>query len=263
MLIKWVGSKARLASNILARLAPFDDYVEPFLGGGSIFFALATAGRITRARLSDANPHLIRMYEGVRDQPEAVVRALNAHRDQHSAAHYYAIRQTPPEDLAEAAAWFLYLNRAGFNGLWRTNRAGAYNVSWGKRDAVADLSEAILGASRLLQGATLRCEPWTAALRDVGPGAAVYADPPYIPLTASRSFTGYTGDGFPGEEQAALRDRLLELARGGVQVVASNSAAPVALELYADFRTELIPVKHSVSASGASRGAVNELLAWL
>jgi len=297
--LKWVGGKAKLLPDILPLLevmrlrAGNGRYHEPFLGGGAVFFAL----RPKYAYLSDANPHLVRTYAGVEEDPAAVCRALDRYRERHDAARAFADERraeaevralynttrslVPTEAVSdpEAAAWFLYLNRACFNGLWRVNKAGLPNSPWGKRMGALSLpSSALLTAC----SKAMRCLPCPAgsesffsqscavAHSDFGrafecalAGDVVYADPPYAPITETSSFTGYAKDGFGAGDQERLRDLAAWAARRGVRVVVSNSDAPLIRSLYADtsiFSIREVQAARSVNATGSGRGKITELL---
>jgi DNA adenine methylase len=264
--LKWAGGKAQLLPAIAARLpARFGDYHEPFIGGGALFFYLRREGRIRRATLCDANERLIRTYRGIRDDLPSVAYHLRVHGLGHQAdaPTYFAEMRGRHVDGwtdAEVAAWFLYINRAGFNGLYRVNRAGRCNTPFGKVDRVAFDLDNLRACSAALQGVDLRIEDF-GGVRRARPGDLVYLDPPYIPATRTASFVGYTPDGFGLDEHTRLRDTARALKLRGVHVLLSNADGPVVRDLYADgFTVGAVPARRAINSDPTKRGAVGEVL---
>lgn len=261
-LIKWVGGKRQVLPLLLLKVPKrIKTYHEPFVGGGALFFALRAQGRIPRAVLADSNERLMRTYRGVQLRPEEVIRELGAYRYEREA--YYTARANEPvggSDV-EIAAWFLYLNRAGFNGLWRVNRHGRCNVPFGRHanPTICDVDR-IREVSAALQGVDLLVEDFgrvdTRAVKD----DFVYVDSPYVPLSATSSFTSYTAGGFDDAEQVRLRDLVRTLRDRDVRVLASNSSAPRVRELYAGFTLEEVDARRAVNCQAERRGSVRELL---
>lgn len=260
--VQWIGGKRALLPHLQAAApASFKRYFEPFMGGAALFWAL----RPQCAQLSDANPHLVRTYVAVRDLVEQVIEEFSALASANSKDFYLAARTIDPFALddASAAAWFLYLNRACFNGLWRVNRAGRFNVPYGTnaRPMLVD-ADNLRACSAALQGVSILHAAFVDAVRDARAGDFVYFDPPYAPLSASASFTAYTAEGFGDAEQTQLRDLALALKARGVHVLLSNSAAPRVLELYQGFGGKFVERSGRVSCKGDGRAAVKEVLAW-
>ena len=262
--VKWPGGKRRLASDLAARL-PEDfsvrRYVEPFLGGGALYFAL----RPKRALLSDINRDLIDAYGAVRDELELLTAALRKLEQDHSMNAYYAARAQynagVAQPRAERAALFIYLNKSCFNGLYRVNRHGAFNVPCGRRARLRLVDEpAIEKTSRALHRATVRCSSFEAIAEDIGAGDFVYFDPPYAPLSPTASFTAYTRQGFSRERQMQLRDVYGELDRRGARLMLSNSDVPLIRELYRDYVVDVVQAPRVISCDGNGRGAVRELV---
>lgn len=261
-LLKWVGGKRQLLAALLPHVPKsIRCYHEPFVGGGALFFALRAQGRIPRAVLADTNERLIRAYRGVQRDPEGVIRAMGAYVYEEEA--YYAARATPPDGDTdtEVAGWFIYINRAGFNGLWRVNRHGGCNVPFGRHanPTICD-PDRIRACSAALQGAELLVEDFGRVEMRAVKRDFVYVDPPYVPLTASANFTGYTAGGFGAAEQLRLRDVAAALKARGVRVLLSNSSAPAVREMYAGFRVEEVSARRAVSCHVEGRGPVRELL---
>lgn len=256
--IKWVGGKRQLLPSLVAH-APqrFGRYHEPFLGGGALFFHLRPA----RAVLSDTNARLIRTWTGVRDQVEDVIALLRTYP--HDRDFFTSLRAKPIDDRtnAEVAAWFIYLNRTGFNGLYRVNRHNVFNVPFGAytHPTICD-ADNLRAVSAALADTELHVEDFAKVLDRAEPGDFVYFDPPYVPLTATSSFTAYTADGFSMAEQARLRDTARQLKDRGVRVLLSNSSAPAVHELYAAFERTPVAATRAINCDATRRGAVTELL---
>ena len=163
----------------------------------------------------------------------------------------------------EVAAWFIYLNRTGYNGLYRVNKQNVFNVPFGgyNNPTICD-AEHLRTCSQALQGVDLRHACFDDVMADAKPGDFVYCDPPYVPISATSSFTSDTSDGFGIDEHRRLHDIALDLAKRGVNILISNSAAPAVLELYRDhpFHIETIAAARNIAANAASRGEVTELL---
>jgi DNA adenine methylase len=262
--LKWAGGKAQLLPEILARVpARFGCYHEPFIGGGALFFALAGGARLgERALLSDLNPNLVQTWAAIRDDVDGVISALAPHVNHED--YFYRVRALEPASLSPAvrAARVIYLNKTGFNGLYRENRAGRFNVPFGRYVNPNTCDEPNLRAvSRALQGVSIETRDFLSVLDRARPDDFVYFDPPYVPVSATASFTAYSrGGGFGHAEQTALRDAFSELASRGVHVLLSNSDVPFVRELYAGFRIEQVWARRPINSNGAARGAVAEVL---
>lgn len=262
--VKWVGGKRALLPALTAH-APrkFGRYHEPFVGGGALFFDLAHRRALARgAALSDNNERLVRAYRGVRNAVEDVIARLRSYP--HEKDFYLRMREHPV-DLgcdAEVAAWFIYMNRTGYNGLYRVNQHNRFNVPFGdyRNPKICD-PEGLRACSRALACAELRCEPFDLVAERAEPGDFVYFDPPYVPLSATSSFTSYTASGFGPVHQQKLADVARSLKSRGVHVLLSNSAAPLVRELYRDgFETVEVHAPRSVNSRGDGRGKIVELL---
>jgi DNA adenine methylase len=259
--LKWAGGKGQLLDQ-LRPLLPRDltaraRYFEPFAGGGALFFAL----RPRSAVLSDVNTELIDCYRAVRNQVERVIRALRAHR--YDRDHYYAVRSMPPASLslAERAARTIYLNKTGYNGLYRVNRAGLFNVPMGRytNPGILDASN-LRACSRALRGAEVEACAFEAVLSSAKRGDFVYFDPPYVPASATADFTSYVPGGFGLDDQRRLAAVFTRLAAKGVHVMLSNSDTAPVRELYAGFRIDVVLAARSINSKGARRGKVGEVV---
>ena len=267
--LKWAGGKAKLAP-LVAERAPerIRRYHEPFLGGGAIFFALREAGRIDAAALADGNTELIETWRAVRDDVDGVIATLEPlaarylRTDWMKRAFVYSdIRDQRPRLPARKAARLLFLNKTCFNGLYRVNRKGRFNVPHGRYEQPAILdAERLRDASRALAGAELRAEDFERACARAEPGDFVYLDPPYQPLSATSAFTQYTGADFGFADQQRLRAAFDALTERGVPALLSNSAHPDIEELYRGYAIERVPMGRSINSNGAGRKPIDELL---
>ncbi len=261
--LKWVGGKQRLLPQLLP-LVPktFDTYLEPFLGGGAMFFALQPRTAI----LADVNWSLIDTYRMVRDYPHDVIECLHTLAAGHSKEAYYAVRREFNEERSlyssiEVAATFIYLNKTCFNGLWRTNSCGEFNVPMGRGKFVVD-EETIHKASHALQNAVLHWNSYEQMLFADGldyDGWFVYLDPPYVPVS-STSFTKYAKGDFTWDDHRKLAALGWELTARGANVMISNSDTPEVRDLYKGWNITTIQARRSVNRDGKGRGPVNELV---
>ncbi len=256
--LKWAGGKTQLLPQILARFPKvYRRYHEPFVGGGAVFFGLLPA----RAILSDINADLVATYAAIRDDVGAVIAALEEHEV--SETHYYAVRAQQPGELTAvaAAARTIYLNRTCFNGLYRVNRRGEFNVPFGRyTNPTVCNSENLRAVSAALARVDLRCEDALAIGKRAQPGDLVYFDPPYDPVSPTASFTSYAKGGFGKEEQTALAEVFRSLAERGVNVVLSNSDTPFVRKLYKGFRLEKVFARRAINSRADRRGVVSEVL---
>ena len=261
-IVKWIGGKTALLHEILPRLpAKIKTYYEPFMGGGAVFFALAAEGRFRQAVLGDMNAELSTTYQTVADDCEAVIKTLSKHV--YDEDYYYEIRALDPQKLdpVRIAARFLYLNRAGFNGLYRVNRKGKFNVPFGRytNPTICD-AEKLRAASSALARATVCAFDFEKLVRPAKRGDAVYFDPPYAPVSETANFTSFVKGGFTENAQTRLRDVAQALVERGVYVLLSNSDTPLIRKLYKGWKIEQVNAPRRVNSKGAKRGDVGELL---
>lgn len=261
--LKWAGGKRQLLPQLL-QLVPkkYGRYWEPFVGGGALFFDLQPE----KATLSDACYPLAQAYLGVRDDVRGVIRRLALCKNEkeffmRKRAAMPKVRNGTDPSSAEWAAWVIYLNKTCFNGLWRVNKKGEFNVPFaGNKNSTVHLDRYTLGvASVALRKAEIYCGDFA----DIKPerGDFVYFDPPYAPLTATSDFTSYTKDKFGVADHVRLRDFALELRERGVHVLISNSSGPLVRGLYASrFRITEVAARRSINSAGDKRGNVKELL---
>ena len=262
--LKWAGGKRQL----LAQFAPLypdrvERFVEVFTGSGAVFFDVQARFVPGECALLDHNEELVNCYRVVRDDVERLLPLLAKHGARHGREHYYRVRaqQTANLDAVQRAARLMYLNRTCYNGLYRVNSRGEFNVPMGAYARPRILDEALLrAASGALRGATVEAADFREAAAYVRRGDFVYLDPPYVPLSPSSNFTSYTRAAFTTDDQRGLADVYRELDRAGCLVMLSNSATPLVRELYAGFRIERVTARRAINSAGAKRGAIDELV---
>jgi len=289
--LKWAGGKRQLLPALRGFYPDgFGTYHEPFLGSGAVFFDLA--GRLAggRVRLTDVNADLIGCWLRLRDNPDEVIAGLRKLATGYRQApdeHFYRVRNdefnparreimngTAPRAeayTADLAAMFIYLNRTGYNGLFRLNSSGLFNVPRGRyrNPRICDEDNLRRVSSTLAElRATIEHASFDAVLQSACAGDFIYFDPPYAPLSATAQFTSYTSDGFGVEDQRQLQRVLFELARKGCHVVLSNSTAPEIAALYEnnpearklDIAAHTVPARRAINSNAARRGHVDEYI---
>lgn len=262
--LKWAGGKRSLITKIL-KLFPANykerTYHEPFIGGGAIFFNIKPKS----GSINDIAPHLMNFYKIVRDKPnELITEACQYKRDKET---YYKLlkvfNQSSISDVKRAAL-LLYLNKTAFNGLYRVNSKGEFNVPFGsyKNPTVVPKSR-ILSASKILKNIEIYNEDFSYIKDIVNEGDLCYLDPPYQPISNTANFTSYSKEGFDLDEQKRLRDLCVTLDEKGVLFVLSNSHAQSVRELYNKnerFRIKNVQAKRVISSKASTRGSINEIL---
>ncbi len=251
--LKWVGGKSQLLEQFDG-LFPrkFYRYYEPFVGGGAVFFHLQPNDGV----LSDSNPNLIAAYKHVQ--------CCHALSLQQQAQEYYRVRtlyNSLPIGSVEKTALLIFLNKTGYNGLYRESKRGGYNVPFGRYDNPALFDEANLrAASRALEHAELLHVEFGAVVSMAQEGDFVYFDPPYVPISKTASFTSYTKGDFGSEQQMRLVEVARQLAGNGVQVMLSNSNSDIIRDLYKDFYLHEVNANRAVNSKADLRGKITELV---
>lgn len=259
--LKWAGGKRQLLAEICDRLPKhIHTYYEPFLGGGAVLFELAHQERFERAVVSDQNPELVETYEVIQKDVEALIRVLQ--KMPHSEEDYYRIRASSPRLPSRRAARMVYLNRTGFNGLYRVNRSGQFNVPFGRYTSprICD-PERLRAVSKVLQRVEIRHSDFEATVNRARSRDAVYLDPPYVPLSETARFAEYYSTPFGEAEHRRLQGVFSDLVERGVPVLLSNSDTPFTRELYGEFCLEFVAARRNINSDGTRRGPVREILA--
>jgi DNA adenine methylase len=269
-LLKWVGGKTQLLEPLLREFpAEFGKYYEPFIGGGAVFFQLGRPDSV----ISDVNTRLINFYKQVALLPDAVhdevskLRAAFLETERSDESTFYSLRErlnSLEPNTPEAAAHFLVVNKTAFNGMYRENKKGAFNVPFNKFRALPsflDLENLRL-ASELLSQTEMLASDYKAATSSVVAGDLVYFDPPYVPLSITSNFTSYSAEAFGEAQQLELLQTAKDLKSRGAYVVLSNSHTEWVAEHYgaAGFRVLSVDAKRSIAASSASRASVREAI---
>ena len=266
-IVKWAGGKSRLLGELLARVPRrVKTYAEPFAGGAALFFALASerargARSFEHAVLADRNEELVACYRAVRDDVGAVIDALGGFH--HDRDLFYEVRAQTTSGMTdvERAARFIFLNRTCFNGLWRVNSGGQFNVPFGKYKNPRIVHEdALRAASRALAGVHLCSSDFAEVTHELGRGDFAYLDPPYVPVSRTASFTAYAKDGFSAGDQERLARELRAMKRRGVKAMLSNADTPLTRELYDGLACHLVRAPRSISCDGGTRGDAGELV---
>ena len=257
--LKWAGGKTYLLPKLLS-LAPhnFRTYIEPFVGGGALFFALSAKDSL----IADSNPELINAYEVVRDKVELLIADLQKHEN--SKAYFYAVRKQNPSELTdiERASRLIYLNRTCFNGLYRVNRSGQFNVPFGNyKNPTIYNPEILRTASRRLRDTKIICSDFRTLLEDTPrEDDFVYLDPPYVPVGVYSDFKRYTKDFFSMKEQEELATLMGCLTKKKVKVMLSNSFNDKVRALYSGYRQEVVYAPRYINKNGSGRGLIKELV---
>ncbi|MCB9540355.1 MAG: Dam family site-specific DNA-(adenine-N6)-methyltransferase [Myxococcales bacterium] len=260
--LKWAGGKYTKLPALLERLpeGPIDLYVEPFLGGGALFLELARQGRIRRAILNDRNPELVETWQAIAADPDGVYDETQSwYNDEQS---YYEVRQAQYDTPNRRAARVLWLNRTCFNGLYRINRSGQFNVPYGHYKKVRFDHANLRAVSKALREADVEIvsDDFEAVLGRAGAGALVYCDPPYWPVSDTAKFTAYDGIPFNADDQRRLDAAFRALESRGARGLLSNACVPATLELYAGLPQARVQMRRSINRKATGRGPVDELL---
>lgn len=263
--VKWVGGKRQLLPEI-KRYIPekFSKYYEPFLGGGAVLFEIQPP----KAVVNDVNEELINLYKVIRDNVDELIKDLQKHKN--NADYFYKIRgQDRNNEIysrlsnIEKASRIQFLNKTCYNGLFRVNRAGQFNAPFGRYKAPNIINEVTLrSVSQYFNEASIefKCCDFEEALKGIRKGAFVYFDPPYDPVSDSANFTGYAKYGFDRKQQIRLKKLCDKLNSKGVKFLLSNSATDFIIDLYKDYRIEIIQAKRVINSKADERGEVDEVL---
>lgn len=261
-IVKWVGGKRQLMFELLKNMPKnYNRYFEPFIGGGALFFELQPYN----AYISDMNEELINLYQVVRDNVDELIADLQKHDI--SKDYFMEIRNIDRTEEYEnwsdiqKASRFIYLNRTCFNGMYRVNSKGEFNVPFGhyKNPRILDENN-LINCSNLLQRTEIKHADFSEILKKVKKDDFVYFDPPYVPLSETSSFTSYTKDGFDMDMQFKLRDVCDELDSMGVKFLLSNSDTKLVNELYENYNIKKVFASRQINANADGRGKITEVL---
>lgn len=251
-LLKWAGGKTQLLAELSAHIPQkFGRYIEPFIGGGALFFALRPTGGI----IADSNPELVNLYQSVANNVDGVIRYLKKYKNTEEV--FYQVRALDWQTLSseEAAARTIFLNKTCFNGLYRVNRKGQFNVPYGRYKNPKIVDEPALRAnSRLLsQNSILQGDFRQILQGEARSGDFVFLDPPYLPISEYSDFKRYTKEQFYEEDHVELANEVKRLQEIGCHIVLTNSNHPLVHELYSPFNIQVVQTKRHISANGKNR----------
>ena len=265
-ILKWVGGKRQLLDSIEPLIPKCSTFYEPFIGGGAVLFSRQP----DKAVINDLNPELINVYLTIKNEPKALIEKLKEHRDNSSEEYFYSIRALDRDKEVfenmmnvERAARIIYLNKTCYNGLFRVNSSGEFNSPWGRYKNPNITNETTINALHTYfnkANITIKCGDYREALKGIRKGAFIYFDPPYMPISSSASFTGYTAGGFGEQEQIALKEQCDALNEKGIKFLVSNSSCPFIEELYKDYIVEHVNAKRAINANPQKRGKIKEVL---
>ena len=266
-ILKWVGGKRQLLKDINEFIPKqIKTYVEPFVGGGAVFFDLQPNNAI----INDYNEELINVYRVVKEDPEKLLIILEEHHKLNSEDYFYKIRAMDRNDNykdmsnIEKAARIIYLNKTCYNGLFRVNQAGQFNTPYGKYKNPNIINRpTILAMSKYfneMKSLKIVSGDYADTLKDLNKGSFVYFDPPYLPISSSSSFTGYTDQGFGYDEQVRLRIECDKLNKNGIKFMLSNSDHPLIRDLYKEYSIITVKANRLINSNANKRGEINEVL---
>ncbi len=267
--VKWAGGKRQLlpviSENIPTR---FDRYYEPFLGGGAVFFSLAAKERKAKWFISDLNSDLVLSYTTIRDNVKELVTSLEKHAQHYSkdqSGYYYKVREVSPKNEIDKVSRLIFLNKTCFNGLYRVNSKGKFNVPVGRYTNPNIVNEENLyQVSKILQSkdVSIKCQDFEDALKGVGQGDFVYLDPPYQPVSSTASFTSYTDSDFDFTDQTRLYNKFKTLDKKGVKVLLSNSKSDEIIELFHEYSDGIVEIAANrfINSVSKNRTGHSELL---
>lgn len=266
--VKWAGGKRQILPHLSKHLPDqWDHYYEPFVGGGALLIHLYNQHLLNHATISDTNGELVDLYRVIRDNPEELVKVLNHGPFRNTPKDYLELRQRFNRlkryrgCSIDKAALFLYLNRHGYNGLWRVNRNGEFNVPFGRYHSPALPSpEHIRAFSLMLKEVVIRKGDFASTTKKARAGDFVYFDPPYQPVSRTANFTSYVAGGFGYDEQVRLVRICTELRNRGVAVMVSNSFTPEILSLYREFSINRVIAHRAINSKPDARSGIIELI---
>jgi DNA adenine methylase len=251
-ILKWAGGKTQILGDLMRKVPDrFNRYIEPFIGGGAMFFALQPRSGV----IADSNPELVNLYRCIADNVDLVIKRLQNFKNTES--EFYEVRDLCFGDLEKeyAAARTIYLNHTCFNGLYRVNKSGKFNVSFGRyKNPRFCQSEILFAASNALQGIDIICGDYKdVLLKTAKSGDFVFLDPPYLPVSQYADFKRYTKEQFYEEDHRDLAEEVARLQKLGCHVVLTNSNHPLVHELYEPYEIEVVNTRRNINSKGKKR----------
>jgi DNA adenine methylase len=262
--LKWAGAKSKLLSQLIEYLPQnIDTYYEPFLGSGAMLFYILHTYNVKKAYVSDINAELINTFIMVKEKPHELIELLKEYQNNHSKEYYYKIRDEVPKDKLKLAARFIYLNKTCFNGLYRVNSKGLFNVPIGSYKSPTILQEdKIMKASKILKNVEFSVGDYNNIISKVKKGDFVYLDPPYYPLEDKTSFTKYAKGDFTEKDQKELKLFCDELTRKKVNFLESNSYTKYIQNIYKNYNQNEVLANRMINCKATGRGKIKELVIY-
>lgn len=259
--VKWAGGKKQLLNVLVANIPKqFNNYFEPFVGGGALFFKLFNLGKIKQVYLNDVNAELINAYRTIKEKPLELIHELKSGKYQNNQETFYQIRTEEPTDPIKATARFIYLNKTAFNGLYRVNAHGKFNVPFGKyKNPKIPDEENLLAVSKALQRDEITCMDFEDAVSKANKNDFIYFDPPYQPIKKT-SFTKYTAQDFTRKDQERLFKCFERLNKKGCLIMISNSYSDFIKELYKNYNIKMVLASRAINCKAEGRGKIKEVL---
>jgi DNA adenine methylase len=266
--VKWAGGKRQLLHEIERRLPDtWNTYYEPFVGGGALLVNLQNEGRISRAVISDLNSELINLYNVVKKNPYTLIDALSCKEFENSKDAFRNLKNEFNTltgfsgNNIRRAALLIYLNKHGYNGLWRVNSNGKFNVPFGRYSKRSmPLSQSILKFSTMLKNVKILNRDFEQAVKSAKKGDFVYFDPPYHPISKTANFTDYNSNGFTFDDQKRLADVFAKLSKKGVQLMLSNSKVSEIEDLFVGCTIDTVEAKRFINCNGERRNGTKEII---
>lgn len=270
--LKWVGGKTKLVPELVEMFPKkFDNYFEPFVGGGALFYEVIQKYNVGFSKINDINKKLIIAYKQIKSNPKELISLLKTIDDEYKKLsleeqekYFYTIRKKYNEEIIDdktTASYLIFLNKTCFNGMYRENSKGQYNIPFGdqKNPNICD-KENILAVSKCLENTEITNYSFEKSVEKCKKNDLVYFDPPYYPVNATSSFTGYSKSSFGEIEQKKLKEVFADLANRGCFVMLSNSHTPFIEELYKDFHINYRYAARSINSKGDKRGKIKEVV---
>ncbi len=251
-ILKWAGGKTQLLPEITARMPEsYNKYIEPFIGGGALFFRL----NADKAVIADSNPELVNMYRVIAEHGDQVIKALQKYRNEEEMFYEVRAKDWTKCDAIEAAARMIYLNHTCFNGLYRLNRKGQFNTPYGRyKNPTICNAEKITAAAKVLKNAEIVCGDYLDVLKKYAKkGDFIFLDPPYVPISEYADFKRYTKEQFYESDQRKLAEEVHRLVKLGCKVMLTNSNHPLVHELYGRYKIDIIQTKRNINRNGEKR----------
>ena len=263
-ILKWAGGKRQLLPVLIKNIPDkFNTYYEPFIGGAALLISLYSLNKIKESVISDINKDLYNLYKIIKENPQQLIDELDNLEFKNNKNDYYKARElfNSITDSVNRSALLIYLNRHGYNGLYRVNSSNKFNVPFGKYNNPGMPSSGnIMALSELFQSCTIMNSDFELTVNNAKKGDFVYFDPPYMPLSKTSYFTGYTHSGFDEKDQERLAKSFQDLSDMGVYVMESNSSTDFIKELYRDFNLLEVNARRNINSVGTNRNSIKELI---